>query len=66
MDPSSADVWLHMGLAQARREDFTRAQESLERAARLAAGDEDIERWLTWVRTQQAQPRLRRGFGAAG
>ena len=55
MDPSSADVWLHMGLAHARRDDFTRAEEFLERANRLASGDEQVNRWLAWVRTQQAQ-----------
>jgi DNA-binding winged helix-turn-helix (wHTH) protein len=55
MDPSSADVWLHMGLAQARREEFTRAEESLERASRLASEDEQVGRWLAWVRSQRSQ-----------
>jgi DNA-binding winged helix-turn-helix (wHTH) protein len=50
LDPSSPDVWLHMGLAYARREDFPRAVESLERARRLAGESEVVDRWLTWAR----------------
>jgi DNA-binding winged helix-turn-helix (wHTH) protein len=57
LDPASVDVWLHMGLAHARRENFTRAAESLERASGLPGADENVTRWLTWVRARHAPPR---------
>lgn len=53
LDPSSPDVWLHMGLAYARRDDFRRAVESLERASHLAGSNEKVDRWLDWARAQQ-------------
>ena len=52
LDPMSPDVWLHVGLAHARRNDFARASESLERASRLPGADDTVNRWLTWVRAQ--------------
>ena len=55
LDPESSDAWLHLGLAYARRDDFPRAIESLERAHRLSHGDADVDRWLTWAR-HQLQP----------
>ena len=50
LDPASPDVWLHMGLAYARREDFQKAVESLERAQLLAGRNDVVDRWLTWAR----------------
>jgi Flp pilus assembly protein TadD len=50
LDPVSPDVWLHMGLAYARREDFHKAVESLERARLLAGQNDAVDRWLTWAR----------------
>lgn len=59
-DSTSPDAWLHMGLAHARRGDYERAAESLERAARLPGAGEPVGRWLTWVHSQQAaHPRRR-------
>ena len=53
MDPSSRDVWFHMGLAYARRNDFARAVESLERAKQLGGADRTVDDWLTWARDQR-------------
>jgi DNA-binding winged helix-turn-helix (wHTH) protein len=55
LDASSPDVWLHMGLAYARREDFAKAIESLERARQLAGADRSVEKWLAWARVQQSR-----------
>lgn len=55
LDASSPDVWLHMGLAYARREDFGRAIDSLERARQLAGADKSVERWLAWAREQRSR-----------
>jgi DNA-binding winged helix-turn-helix (wHTH) protein len=58
LDPSSPDVWLHIGLAYARRSDFDRAIESLQRARRLSGGtDSRAAHWLTWAEEQRSHPR---------
>lgn len=54
LDASSPDVWWHMGLAYARRQDFTNAVLSLERASRLPGSDNRIAWWLTWARQQRS------------
>lgn len=53
LDPASPQVWLHMGLAYARRENFAKAIESLERAKQLAGSDRSVDYWLTWARERQ-------------
>ena len=55
LDARSPDAWLHLGLAQARRENFVEAVRSLERAKQLAASDPSVDRWLTWARQQGAR-----------
>lgn len=57
LDARSPDAWLHLGLAQARRENFAEAVRSLERAKQLAASDASVDRWLTWARTQRESAR---------
>lgn len=57
LDAASPDAWLHMGLAQARRDDFPGAIASLERARLLSGGSDQIERWLTWARGQERSRR---------
>jgi tetratricopeptide (TPR) repeat protein len=54
LDASSPEVWWHMGLAYARRQDFGNAVASLERASRLAETDSRIDWWLTWARQQRS------------
>ena len=54
LDGSSQDVWWHLGLAYARRQDFTNAVSSLERAHQLAGADSRITWWLTWARQHRA------------
>lgn len=54
LDASSPDVWWHLGLAYARRQDFANAVSSLERARSLAGADSRIDWWLTWARQQKA------------
>jgi tetratricopeptide (TPR) repeat protein len=56
LDPASPDVWLHLGLAYARREDFGKAIESLERAQQLSGGNKSVEYWLAWTRDQRSRP----------
>lgn len=57
LDPASPDAWLHLGLAQARRDDFPGAIASLERARLLSGGSDQIERWLMWARGQERSRR---------
>lgn len=54
LDASSPDVWWHLGLAYARRQDFSNAVAALERARGLARSDARIDWWLTWARGQMA------------
>jgi DNA-binding winged helix-turn-helix (wHTH) protein len=51
-DARSAEAWLHLGLAYARRSDFVEAIPALERAHALAPHDATVERWLAWARAQ--------------
>lgn len=55
LDASSPDVWLHIGLAHARREEFAKAIESLERARRLDGENKSVEHWLAWARDQRSR-----------
>jgi tetratricopeptide (TPR) repeat protein len=57
LDDRSVDAWLHLGLAQARRENFDDAVQSLERARRLQADHPAVARWLAWARQQQHKTR---------
>jgi DNA-binding winged helix-turn-helix (wHTH) protein len=54
MDARSPDAWFHLGLAHARRQDFQKAVESLERAGAIATDDARVRGWLHWARLQDS------------
>jgi DNA-binding winged helix-turn-helix (wHTH) protein len=56
-DPTSAEAWLHLGLGYARRQQFDKALDALERASASHASDDRVRGWLGWVRAQMASTR---------
>jgi tetratricopeptide (TPR) repeat protein len=65
LDDRSPDAWLHLGLAHARREDFAKAVEALERARALAGDNRRVQDWLTWARQRQEASRQQAAAEAA-
>jgi DNA-binding winged helix-turn-helix (wHTH) protein len=53
LDASSRDAWFHLGLAYARRQDFAKAVESLQRAKQIAGDDSSVDYWLAWAQERR-------------